>query len=449
MRRHAAHSRGGGRGSANCLPRSLLTLVRCEGPCAFHVSASPGVVKLPKEVAHAPLAVMPSSSVRIQITATDASRYEDPEPSPIAAATLDPSIHELDIQLQPARFRVRFPSPKRVKSPSMAAATEITHRMVDANGIRIHLAEAGAGPLVLFCHGFPESWHSWRWQLTALAEAGYHAVAPDMRGYGETDRPEEIEKYTICISSATWSASSMCSRRSGPSSSAMTGGLRSPGLRPSCGRTFSRGVVGLSVPFLPRGSTRPTGAMPQNDHFLAYQLYFQTPGIAEAELEPEPRDAVRRMLSFRLRRRAARGGQHVRRRGARDGSESRRRPRPHHRRRAAAALADRGRRRLLRPRIRPHRLSRRPQPGTATSIATGSCTAPFAGLRVVVPALFAAGDRDIVVQPPGVQKLIANLKTFGARTPRHDHAAGLRPLDPAGAGGRGQRGASRISARAG
>ena len=79
----------------------------------------------------------------------------------------------------------------------MAAATEITHRMVDANGIRIHLAEAGAGPLVLFCHGFPESWHSWRWQLTALAEAGYHAVAPDMRGYGETDRPEEIEKYTI------------------------------------------------------------------------------------------------------------------------------------------------------------------------------------------------------------------------------------------------------------
>ncbi len=79
----------------------------------------------------------------------------------------------------------------------MADATEITHRTVEANGIRLHLAEAGEGPLVLLCHGFPESWHSWRSQLKALAEAGYHAVAPDMRGYGETVRPEEIEKYTI------------------------------------------------------------------------------------------------------------------------------------------------------------------------------------------------------------------------------------------------------------
>jgi pimeloyl-ACP methyl ester carboxylesterase len=79
----------------------------------------------------------------------------------------------------------------------MAALTEIAHRTVEANGIRIHLAEAGSGPLVLLCHGFPESWRSWRLQLKALAEAGYHVVAPDMRGYGETDRPEEIEKYTI------------------------------------------------------------------------------------------------------------------------------------------------------------------------------------------------------------------------------------------------------------
>jgi pimeloyl-ACP methyl ester carboxylesterase len=78
-----------------------------------------------------------------------------------------------------------------------SAVTEITHQTVEANGIRIHLAEAGKGPLVLMCHGFPESWYSWRHQLKALAEAGWRAVAPDMRGYGETDRPEEIEKYTI------------------------------------------------------------------------------------------------------------------------------------------------------------------------------------------------------------------------------------------------------------
>ena len=75
--------------------------------------------------------------------------------------------------------------------------TDIHHRIVDSNGIRIHIAEQGEGPLVLLCHGFPEGWYSWRHQLKALAEAGFHAVAPDMRGYGETDRPEAIESYTM------------------------------------------------------------------------------------------------------------------------------------------------------------------------------------------------------------------------------------------------------------
>src|SRR5262245_27821056 len=75
--------------------------------------------------------------------------------------------------------------------------SEIVHRFVEANGLRMHLAEQGAGPLVILCHGFPESWYSWRHQLAALAAAGFHAVAPDMRGYGETDRPEAIDQYTI------------------------------------------------------------------------------------------------------------------------------------------------------------------------------------------------------------------------------------------------------------
>jgi len=64
--------------------------------------------------------------------------------------------------------------------------TEITRRFIDTNGIRMHIAEAGSGPPVLLCHGFPESWYSWRHQLGALAAAGFHAVAPDMRGYGQT-----------------------------------------------------------------------------------------------------------------------------------------------------------------------------------------------------------------------------------------------------------------------
>ena len=74
---------------------------------------------------------------------------------------------------------------------------ELTHRTIEANGIRVHIAEQGSGPLVLLCHGFPESWYSWRHQLQALALAGFHAVAPDMRGYGDTGRPAEIERYSL------------------------------------------------------------------------------------------------------------------------------------------------------------------------------------------------------------------------------------------------------------
>jgi pimeloyl-ACP methyl ester carboxylesterase len=71
------------------------------------------------------------------------------------------------------------------------------HRFVETNGIRMHYVEAGSGPLVVLLHGFPESWYSWRHQLGTLAEEGYHAVAPDLRGYGQTDRPESVEAYDI------------------------------------------------------------------------------------------------------------------------------------------------------------------------------------------------------------------------------------------------------------
>jgi pimeloyl-ACP methyl ester carboxylesterase len=70
----------------------------------------------------------------------------------------------------------------------------VKHRVIETNGIRMHIAESGTGPLVLLCHGFPESWYSWRHQLGALAEAGFHAVAPDMRGYGQTERPGQIAR---------------------------------------------------------------------------------------------------------------------------------------------------------------------------------------------------------------------------------------------------------------
>lgn len=72
------------------------------------------------------------------------------------------------------------------------------HRTVNANGARFHVAEAGDGPLVLLLHGFPEFWWSWRHQLTGLAAAGYRVVAPDLRGYGASDKPPRgYDAYTL------------------------------------------------------------------------------------------------------------------------------------------------------------------------------------------------------------------------------------------------------------
>ena len=74
---------------------------------------------------------------------------------------------------------------------------EITHRTVSVNGIKLHIAEKGMGPTVLLLHGFPELWYSWRHQISYLASRGYHAVAPDLRGFGDSDAPKLRESYTM------------------------------------------------------------------------------------------------------------------------------------------------------------------------------------------------------------------------------------------------------------
>ncbi|KAK6946294.1 Alpha/beta hydrolase fold-1 [Dillenia turbinata] len=75
--------------------------------------------------------------------------------------------------------------------------SEITHRRIQANGIWMHIAEKGKGPLVLLIHGFPELWSSWTYQIDHLASHGFHVVAPDMRGYGDSDSPADPTSYTI------------------------------------------------------------------------------------------------------------------------------------------------------------------------------------------------------------------------------------------------------------
>src|SRR6266849_9855187 len=170
---------------------------------------------------------------------------------------------------------------------------DIQHRTIETNGIRMHIAEQGAGPLVVLCHGFPESWYSWRHQLAALAETGFHAVAPDMRGYGQTDRPAEIDKYTLLhlvgdivgLLDALGEPSAVIAGHDWGAPVAWHAAL----LRPD----RFRAVIGLSVPFRPRGSVRPTTVMPRTDDAIFYQLYFQEPGVAEAELERDVRTTMR------------------------------------------------------------------------------------------------------------------------------------------------------------
>ncbi len=174
--------------------------------------------------------------------------------------------------------------------------TEPTRRTVETNGIRMHLAEQGTGPLVLLCHGFPESWYSWRHQLRALAEAGFHAVAPDMRGYGGTDRPDAIDQYTLFhlvgdmvgLLDALGAETAVIAGHDWGAPVAWHAAL----LRPD----RFRAVIGLSVPFRPRSTTRPTEAMPRTAEAIFYQLYFQPPGVAEAELERDAGASIRRLL---------------------------------------------------------------------------------------------------------------------------------------------------------
>jgi pimeloyl-ACP methyl ester carboxylesterase len=179
-----------------------------------------------------------------------------------------------------------------------SAMPEVTHRMIETNGIRLHVAEQGEGPLIILCHGFPECWYSWRHQLPALAKAGFRAVAPDLRGYGRSDRPEEVEKYTILhdigdivgLVDALGAKQAVIAGHDVGATIAWQAAL----LRPD----RFRAVIALSVPFRPRGfggSVPPTTLMPRNEDAVFYQLFLQTPE-AEAALGRDLRRTFRSQL---------------------------------------------------------------------------------------------------------------------------------------------------------
>ena len=134
---------------------------------------------------------------------------------------------------------------------------DIQHRTIQTNGIEMHIAELGSGPLVVMCHGFPESWYSWRHQLRAVANAGFHAVAPDMRGYGRTEAPAAIDQYTLLhlvgdvvgLVDAVGGEPAVIAGHDWGATVAWHAAL----LRPD----KFRGVIGLSVPFRPRPPAPP------------------------------------------------------------------------------------------------------------------------------------------------------------------------------------------------
>jgi pimeloyl-ACP methyl ester carboxylesterase len=176
-----------------------------------------------------------------------------------------------------------------------SAMPEVTHRMIETNGIRLHVAEQGEGPLIILCHGFPECWYSWRHQLPALAKAGFRGVAADLRGYGRSDRPEELEKYTILhdIGDIVGLVDALGAERAAIAGHDIgaTIAWQAALLRPD----RFRGVIAMGPPFRPRafgGSVPPTTLMPRNENAVFYQLFLQTPE-AEAALGRDLRRTFR------------------------------------------------------------------------------------------------------------------------------------------------------------
>ena len=272
-----------------------------------------------------------------------------------------------------------------------SAMPEVTHRMIETNGIRLHVAEQGKGPLVILCHGFPECWYSWRHQLGALAKAGFRAVAPDLRGYGRSDRPQEVEKYTILhdigdivgLVDALGTQQAVIAGHDVGATIAWQAAL----LRPD----RFRAVIALSVPFRPRGfggSVPPTTLMPRNENAVFYQLFLQTPE-AEAALGRDMRRTYRSQLySLSGDRPPSAGGGF------------------------AAGMVPRKGVPLTEPASLPAWVTesdidvyvveftrsgfRGPLARYRNVDRSWELLAPFAGAAVTIPALYIAGDRDFV-----------------------------------------------------
>lgn len=289
---------------------------------------------------------------------------------------------------------------------SNSESDRINHRFVDTNGIAMHIAELGEGPVVVLLHGFPETWYSWRHQLPALAAAGYHAVAPDLRGYGRTDRPAAVERYSqlhlvgdvIGLLDALGAERAVLVAHDFGTSVAWNAALMRP--------DRIRAVAALSVPYLPRGPVSALAGLTQALGTGFYMQHLQEPGVADRELEQDPRAALRRIFNW----------------GFGDSPQAAGPTPPVVP--AGGTLFDM----MPEPVALPGWLTEADLDAYVADFErsgfTGALnwwrtidlswelTAPWQNAPVTVPALYLHGDRDGSVQLPGMDQLIPHLQAF-------------------------------------
>jgi pimeloyl-ACP methyl ester carboxylesterase len=176
--------------------------------------------------------------------------------------------------------------------------TEISVGDVNVNGVtlRVHQAGEASNPTVVLCHGFPELGYSWRHQMAPLAEAGYHVIAPDQRGYGQSSAPRQIAAYGI--GDLTGDLLALLDHF-GKQDAVFVGHDWGALIVWDMARLHPqrvRSVVGVSVPFV-QWPAPPTQLfkMLYGDRFF-YMLYFQEPGVAETELDTDAYDTMSKVL---------------------------------------------------------------------------------------------------------------------------------------------------------
>lgn len=280
------------------------------------------------------------------------------------------------------------------------------HRMARVNGINMHIAEQGQGPLILLCHGFPETSYSWRHQLHALAQAGFHAVAPDMRGYGKTDSPDDVASFSVFdlvgdlvgLLDALGASQAIVVGNDWGATVAWQAALMRP--------DRFRGVVALGVPWMARAPVPPTQLFPQTPEAQLYVLHFQDPGVAEPELEKDVRETLLKIMF------AASGEA-----GARQGDDGT--PNPFGMvSRTQGMLASLPVPASLPPWLTSDDLDTFAEAFTHSGFTGGlnyyrsldrnwALQAALTGLKVEVPALYMVGSRDPGLNIPGMREIIS------------------------------------------